>query len=343
MKLQYTRDEILADHDYAAPHLVGDYQLHGGFDPEGRYLSPRTKHRPIAIAHWSESLANKGGEPLAIGLELLSGPRFPNFEQHKLLLGRGLGETLWNSFTNIGRTEARGAVIANFNPPSFEGIVQDDLASMTTGHLKPLFEAHGVDEGGIPAKGVGGHDQMWFATRDLAFGKERYGLPPAAAGPGGMGAQGPSWLPDLPPAHGQLVRFLMALLMIEIRSFIIFEQSEQLLRDPDLFADRRAEADQAADVVARIRTDERVHVDYLCTFFGELRCASIRCRDGGERPGHEVFDPAWARQVHLSTQVAARQQRNEMREVLRKRILAHSAGAEVLEELEALTDPGAFE
>ncbi len=82
MKLQYTRDELLADHEYAAPHVVGDYRLHGGFDADGRYLSPRTKHRPEAVAHWGESLSNQGGGPLAIGLDLLSGPRFPNFEQH---------------------------------------------------------------------------------------------------------------------------------------------------------------------------------------------------------------------------------------------------------------------
>ena len=35
MKLQYTRDELLADHEYAAPHVVGDYRLHGGFDADG--------------------------------------------------------------------------------------------------------------------------------------------------------------------------------------------------------------------------------------------------------------------------------------------------------------------
>lgn len=344
MQLRYSHDEILASHDYAAPHVIGDYHLHGGFDADGRYLSPRTKHRPEAVAHWRDNLTKNGGAPLEIGLELLSGPRYPNFEQHKRMLEHGMGETLWNSFTNIGRTEARGAMIGMLTPPSFEGILLDDLAQMTTGHLKPLFEAHGADEGGIPAQGIGGHDQMWFAARDLAFGKERYPLPPTGPGPRRPGAgEGARWLPDLPDAHAQMLRMLMGLLMIEIRAFLIFEQSERLLRDPALFCERRDEAEMGADVIARIRADERVHVDYLCAFLGELRSGRIRCADGSEKDGRDVFDPAWDKQVELSTQVMARQQRKEMRGVIRKRVLAHEGGADVLEEIESLTDPGAFD
>jgi hypothetical protein len=345
MQLQYTRDEILADHHYATPHIVGDYHLHGGFDAEGRYLSPRTLYRPEAVSHWRDTLASKGGSALEIGLDLLSGPRFPNYEQHKLMLRHGMGETLWNSFTNVGRTEARGAMIGMLTPPSFERVLLDDVASMTTGHLKPLFEAHGADEGGIPAKGIGGHDQMWFAARDLAHGKERYPLPPVGAGPG-MGrnrGEGERWMPDLPAPHAQVMRMLMGLLMIEIRAFILFEQSERLLRDPEIFLDRREQADLAADVVARIRTDEEVHVAYLCTFFGELRSGRIRCEDGSEKEGREVFDPAWQKAVNNSTQVNVRQQREEMRKVVRRRVLAYEGGAKVLEEIESLSDPGAFD
>ena len=343
MKLRYTDEEILADHPFAAPHVVAGYRLHGGFDEEGNYLPPRTLHRPEAVSHWRESLTSGGGEPLAIGLELLEGPRYPNFAQQKLLLERGQSETLWNSLTNIGRTEARGAMIALIEPPSFAGVLQDDVASMTAGHLKPLFVAHGADEGGIPAEGIGGHDQMWFAARDLAFGPGRHPLPPVLQPNRPGTGQGTRWLPDLPAAHAELLRMLIGLLLIEIRAFIGFEQNERLLRDPDLFQDRRAEADCAADIIARIRVDEGVHVDYLCALFGEIRSTPIRCVDGSEKPGHEVFDPAWEKQVHLSSVVFPRAQREEMRKAIHARVAPRPGGAEILEEFESLSDPGAFD
>lgn len=341
MQLSYSPEELLASHDYAAPHLVAGHRLHGGFDREGHYLSPRTLHRPGAVEDWASALRERGGEPLEIGLDLLSGPRYPNYAQHKLLLESGLGETLWSSLTNIGRTEARGAMISSLTPPPFEGIVGGELRETTLGHLGPLFQAHGIDEGGIPAQGIGGHDEMWFVVRDLAFGEGRYPLPPEPERAIPQAGVAERWMPDLPAPHAQLLRFLMGLLMIEIRAFIGFQQNEELLRDPELFQERREQADQAADIVARIRADERVHVAYLCNVFGELRNAEIRCTDGSCKPGAEIIDPAWERQVHTSKVVLPKEQRDAMRPVLHDRIRKHARGDELLVEFEALCDEGA--
>ncbi len=343
MQLRYTSEEILASHECASPHVVAGYRLHGGFDEAGDYRPPRTLRRLEAVENWRQALRDRGGEPLEIGLALLAGPRYPNFAQHKLLLEEGLGETLWNSLTNIGRTEARGAFIATITPPPFEEIVDEDVAEMTLGHLQPLFLAHGADEGGIPSKGIGGHDQMWFAARDLAFGKERYPLPPPQAPGAQQQRVGQRWMPDLPAPHAELLRSLMGLLMIEIRAFVGFQQNEQLLRDPELFRDRREEADEAADIVARIRSDERVHVAYLCNMFGELRHATLRCSDGSRKPGAKIIDPAWQKQMHLSKVVMPKQQRAAMRAVVHERIGRHASGERLLGEFEALCDPGATE
>lgn len=342
MQLSYSDEEILADHDYARPHVVDGHRLHGGFDAEGRYLPPRTLRRPEAVESWRAALRERGGEPLEIGLDLLAGPRYPNFAQQKLLLQHGLGETLWNTLTNIGRTEARGAMLAFLPAPSFDGIVAGaDTSEMTLGHLGPLFVAHGRDEGGLPSLGIGGHDQMWFVARDLAFGRQCYPLPPelGRARPGA--GEGARPMTELPPQVAELLRMLMGLLMIEIRAFLGFEQTERLLRDPGLFPDRRAQADEAAEIVARIRVDERVHVAYLCNLFGELRHATIRCTDGSKKPGAEIIDPAWRRQVHLSKEVLAGAQREEMRRVIERRVAAHPDAARLREELSALEDPGA--
>jgi hypothetical protein len=348
MQLEFTTDEILAEHDYAEPHSAAGQRLHGGFDAAGRYLPPRTRNRPQAVENWATALRARGGEPLAIGLELLGGVRFPNLEQQKLLLRHGLEQSLWNSLTTIGRIEARGRFLAEIPAPSFAGIVDGDVSKMTLGHLgKGLFAAHGYDEGGVSPKAgeqtVGGHDAMWFATRDLAFGAGRYPLP-APPEMGGGQPQNIRVMPDLPPGHEQLLRFLLNLLMIEIRAFITFDQHEKTLRDPTLFAARRKEADEAADLVTRIREDERVHVAYLCNLFGELREATIHSVTGEEKPGTEVIDPAWKRQVKLSTESdMILRQRVELRDVLHGRIAAHGDAARVREEFDALTDPGAFE
>ena len=119
--------------------------------------------------------------------------------------------------------------------------------------------------------------------------------------------------------------------------------AEHLLANRELFTDRREQADEAADVVRRIRADEVVHVAYLRTLFGELRHAAIRSVDGSKKPGAEIIDPAWERQVRLSTVTNARLQRDDMRRVLRQRILEAPGGERLLEEFESLNDPGAFD
>ena len=49
VQLRYTRDEIMADHDYAQPQIEAGYRLHGGFDASGNYVSPRTLNRWPAV------------------------------------------------------------------------------------------------------------------------------------------------------------------------------------------------------------------------------------------------------------------------------------------------------
>ena len=343
MQLTYTSEEILADHEYAKPHVVAGRTLHGGFDADGVYRSPRTLHRKPAIESWAAALRERDAAPLEIGLDLLSGPRYPNAAQHKFLLQHDLGETLWNSLTSIGRTEASGASLAGMVPPPFEDVVPDlDLETATIGHLRPLFIAHGRDEGGIPAEGIGGHDEMWFVARDLAFGEGRYPLPPVVQRGRRPGAD-QRWMPELPEPHEQLLRSLLGLLLIEIGAFVTFHVNEGLLRDPELFTERRKQAEEAADVVARIREDERAHVGYLCNLFGELRHSEIRCVDGSRKPGSEIIDPVWQRQIQMQRRLFPRQQRAEMRKAVHERIGAHPDGDRLLEKFEALTDPGAFD
>ena len=52
MKLNYTTEELEAEHEYATPHIECGRKLHGGFDADGEYLSPRTRHRWEAVLNW---------------------------------------------------------------------------------------------------------------------------------------------------------------------------------------------------------------------------------------------------------------------------------------------------
>jgi hypothetical protein len=174
-RLNYTIEEILADHPYARPHEEAGYRLHGGFDADGRYISPRTLHRWPAIHAWERALKDRGHSPVDSSQALMARGNFPNTAQQNFLLSRGLGETLWNSLTVTGVIEARGKRLAEATAPDFQSIVVDDIRNTATGHLnKGLLKAHGLDEGGDDARGQGGHDSMWFAVRDLLFGKNAY-------------------------------------------------------------------------------------------------------------------------------------------------------------------------
>jgi len=338
MQLVFSESEIMSNHDYARPHVIGGHRLHGGFDATGRYIPPRALGRERAIENWTAALRQRGGDLLDAGAWLLTGPRVPNVEQQRLLLRNGLGQTLWNSLTITGKIEARGRVLADMNFPNLAKVIVDDIGEMALGHLnKGLLKAHGIDEGGEPDKGIGGHDVMWFVARDLAFGPNAH---PDVDPPESISRPeaGRRWMPELPPEYEGLLSLLMNLLVIEFRAEIGFATSQQILRTPDLFKDRRAGAEEAAEIIERIRTDEEIHVRSLRLYLGELRTVSFRTIDGGVVTGAELIDRFWNGLMQWATvdqpRLAAEQQHLQ----IKPRILAHPEGARVLSEFESLSD-----
>ncbi|MEN6543651.1 hypothetical protein [Parvibaculum sp.] len=303
-QLQYTWDELMASHDYARPHEEAGYRLHGGFDAKGEYISPRTLNRWPAVKAWGAQLTARGWPLIDATVELLKREHYPNIEQQKLLLGNGYGETLWNSLTITGLVEARGRALCEFEAPDFQQIIVEDISNMCTGHLhKGLLYAHGVDEGGDPKdESIGAHDQMWFAARDLVFGKDRYPVPQV---PDNISRPDSGRLmPQIPAGFEQLILLLMNVLMIEVRAEAGFSFNCNLLRDPATFPDKRAEAELAADMIERIRTDEAIHVAYLQAAISEMRSLTFRTVDGGTIEGRKMIDPVWEGMVqwHSVTQ-----------------------------------------
>jgi hypothetical protein len=337
--LVYSKAELLREHDYAQPQVEAGHRLHGGFDGEGRYVSPRTAVRWEAVRAWQDALRARGGEILEADTSLLAGAQLPNFEQQKLLLQSGLDQTLWISLTLTGVVEARGRLLAEIEAPDFGKIVSNDVSRMAVGHLnRGLLEAHGLDEGGSPDRGIGGHDAMWFAVRDLVLGRDRYPIPEV---PENLGRPDGDrrLVPAIPLEYERTLLFFMNLLMIEIRAELIFAQNQRLFRDPELFTDRRAEAERAAELVERIRQDEEIHVAYLQTVLGELRHCTFVQEPGEPLPGTEVIDPLWDVIVHWQKVERPKLVHEQSRATLQRRILEHPEGERILARFEALSDP----
>ena len=339
-KLRYTEAELLAEHPYAAPHRAAGHALHGGFDASGTYVSPRTLIRWPAVRAWQQSLAQRGWPLIDASTRLLERGNFPNFAQQKLLLEWGCGQTLWDALTVTGVVEARGLALAQLMAPDFQAIVDDDVSSTAIGHLgKGLLKAHGYDEGGLPGSGAGGHDTMWFAVRDLLFGRDAYPLPPVP--PSLARPEGGRLLPAIAPQYEPIILMMMNVLMIEIRAEAFFAFCVRVMREPGLFTDRRDVAEQAAVLVERIRADEAIHVAYLQTAVSELRSFNLRTVDGGRIAGDTLLDPAWQGFVHWHSVTTVEHSRAQTR-VNIEQTLRGLPGAASKQEAFAALDSGAL-
>ncbi|MEQ1754161.1 MAG: hypothetical protein ABL973_08500 [Micropepsaceae bacterium] len=339
-KLTFTRDEIMAEDVYAKPQIEAGYRLHGGFDAAGKYISPRTKNRWPAVRAWQEQLASRGAPLIDATIRLLKRDAYPNAQQQKLLLNSGMGETLWNSLTITGVIEARGRALCDAEAPDFQKIIEEDISATTIGHLnKGLLYAHGLDEGGHKEAGEGGHDDMWFAVRDALFGKNAYPLPevPASIGRPEIGRL----MPQLDKVYEDWILLLMNVLMIEVRAEAFFSFCVSIMRSPDVFKDRRAAADHAAELVERIRTDEAIHVAYLQSFVSELRSYTIRTLDGRRIKGAEIIDPIWEGMIHWHSVTQADFGRTQSRAAIEARIGKRADASVLIARFDALEQKAA--
>jgi hypothetical protein len=344
-RLRYSRDDLMRSHPYARPHVAAGYRLHGGFlddgTEDGAYVSPRTLVRWPAIRAWGEALEGRGWPLIDATGDLLKRQGYPTFEQHELLLKEGFGRTLWNSLSITGIIEARGQALCTVTAPDIQALVVEDVADTAAAHLNTgLLYAHGADEGGDPASpGEGAHDAMWFAARDLVFGAGAYPVPEAPASIS-RDVEGRE-MPQLPEGYEQFIKFLMNVLMIEIRAESFFSLCCSLFRDPALFTDRRADAELAAVIVERIRADEQSHVGYLRVLISELRSFTWRTVGGGRSSGAAILDPVWAHMVEWHGRIERDLAAVRTRAGLETQIIAargEAAGRRLLAQLDALEE-----
>ena len=300
-KLVYTESELMEHHPYAAAHIVVGRRMHGGFLADGTYQPPRALVREPALDAWGQALRDRGGELFDADASLLDGDRVPSVEQSRVLLRNGLDASFWNSLTITGKIEAKGRILAEITFPDLQQVIVEDISTMAIGHLNAgLLRAHGIDEGGDPANGIGGHDEMWFVARDLAFGQNAH---PDVEPPENIARPeaGKRLMPELPVEIEGVLSLLMNLLVIEFRAEIGFASSQAILLSPELFTDRHAGAREAAEIIGRIRTDEEIHVRSLQLYLGELSAVTFRTVDGGTVSGADLIGRFWGGLVRWAT------------------------------------------
>jgi hypothetical protein len=301
LQTEYTEAELLATGEIAEPLVAGGVRCHGGFDDEGRYVSPRTANRVPAIEAWQAQHAAQFNTEL-LAPPLSSWPEhYPNVAQAKLLIGNGAQEPVITTLTRIGTVEGFGAMIRHSLIPDLEARFVEDVRGTAMSHLgRGLYEAHARDEAGFDDEG--GHKQMWFAARDVGFEHPvtedetatmlaRMGIVP----PGSPGAPAPTEvrrqliagrvLPDdIDFDLELLVERMTRLLLIEVSAFHTFAWAEEVLSDADLVAGEG----EAARLVSYIRADETPHVEYLRTTLSEMRDRTWVGESGRRYPGSEM-------------------------------------------------------
>jgi hypothetical protein len=126
--------------------------------------------------------------------------------------------------------------------------------------------------------------------------------------------------------------------MIEVRAESGFSFNCALLRDKATFADKRAEAELAATMIERIRTDEAIHVAYLQTTVSEMRSFTFKTVDGGTIAGKDMIDPVWEGMVKWHGVTQAELARIQSQEAIHARINTLPNGAQVLKAYEGSDD-----
>jgi hypothetical protein len=294
-QVRFSEEELLADLAVTAPLIAGGVRCHGGFDEDGRYVSPRTRFRRPAIAAWSEQNSR------TFSSQLIDPPiewwerSFPNVEQARFLIRAGVPEPLMATLTRIGTVEGYGANIRLLKQKGLQKHFVEDISGTAIDHLGGgLFEAHGRDEAGWDEEA--GHKDMWFAARDIAFDRSCDELDIEAMlarmgfGPGRPGADAARLLPaDVPHELELMVSLMIRVLFIEISAFHTFAWAEAWMSDPDLVAGEG----EAARLVSYIRADETPHVDYLRTTLSEMRDRTWIGEDGQRHAGSEMIGRLW--------------------------------------------------
>jgi len=333
-RLTFTPQELLDSGSYEAPLIAGGVRCHGGFEQDGRYRSPRMRHRGPAIAAWQARLEREGQRLVEIPKALMP-PQYPNIAQAKLLLRHGVRDPIVRALTIISIVEGFGAIIRDVKVPDLGEWVVEPVDGTALAHLdQGLFEAHARDESGY--RDEGGHKQMWEAARDVALENPRIPGDVLMRMMGGGGGRARSKaerpFPQLDPTLERMLQMMARVCVVEVFAEGTFDWGEQVLSDPEVSAAPEA----AGGMVRHIRSDEKPHVEYLRTALSEVRARTLRTVDGDALPGRTVVDGLLHGMLHEMTRSRPRDQREDIRGGLAEAMQSAANPKALLEEFDAL-------
>lgn len=343
-QVDYTEAELLACHPGIEPLVVGGVRCHGGFDKDGSYVPPRTLNRVPAIRAWQAKRQADAGTPI-LDVPLETWPEhYPNLPQARFLLEQKVHQPLVSTLTRIGTVEGFGAGIRHVPLPDLRRCFAEDIDGTTLDHLgRGLYEAHARDEAGYEE--TAGHQQMWFAARDVAFEEPvdpaqvegilaRMGFGgPADPAEARRRAVASRILPDdIPFELEAVINFMARVLLIEISAFHTFAWAEALLSDIDLVAGDG----EAARIVSYIRQDETPHVEYLKTALSEMRDRTFIGESGQRRPGTDLVGKLWEAAMDQSLGAGRQASLNALLGEVNFALDDRPDGAAVLEQFHAL-------
>ncbi|MDQ1404042.1 MAG: uncharacterized protein QOG03_2358 [Actinomycetota bacterium] len=303
LQTTWTEHELLETHPIEEPLWAGGVKCHGGFDADGQYVSPRTLNRFPAIRNWQEQRKAQFGTDI-LDIELSSWPEhYPSVDQSRYLISEGVTAPFVSILTRIGTVEGFGSMIRYSVMPDMQACFDEEITGTAMSHLDGgLYEAHARDEAGFGDEG--GHKQMWFAARDIAFDNPvtkdetefmlaRMGIGAKPGAPDVSGARkqmlGERTFDDIDVNLEMLIARMASLLLIEISAYHTFAWAEEVLSDTALVSGEG----EAARLVSYIRSDEAPHVEYLKTTLSEMRDRTFVGESGKKHPGTKIVGQLW--------------------------------------------------
>ncbi len=329
---RFSADQILQSDGYAEPLIANGVRCHGGFDGDGRYVSPRVLHRGPAIVAWQSQLARDGHELIEIS-DALMPPQYPNLQQSVLLLSAGVRDPIVRALTIISIVEGFGAIIRDVEVPDLRALIREPIEATALAHLDHgLFEAHARDESGY--RDEGGHKQMWEAARDLAL--ENPKIPGDVLmrmmGRRNSRAKSKRPFPEIDEKLERLLSTMAQVLVVEVFAAGTFAWGEALLSNPEV----SAAPDEAGPMVGYIRADESPHVEYLRTALSEIRARTIVGVAGSDVSGRTVVDGLLHRILRTITSDRPQEQRDDVRATMQEAMKSARNPSALLEEFESL-------
>ena len=288
--LTWTEHELLATDHVAEPLIAGGVRCHGGFDGDGRYLSPRTRYRVPAIDAWQQPHREQFGTEL-LDVPLSTWPEtYPERRAGEVpARARASASRSITSLTRIGTVEGFGAMIRyaqrrrpaallrrerrrhRARAPRPRAVRGARARRSRVGTTKPGTSRCGsrraTSRSSTRSPRTRPHDDARaHGHRAAAAARAR-----PAEDPRGRWRSAASSPTSTSTLEMMIRRMISILLFIEISAFHTFAWAEAVLSDTDLVA---GDGEAARARVATSAPDETPHVEYLQP--RSPRCATAR-------------------------------------------------------------------